>query len=136
MRKIKRRLFIRGIAAGAAGGLTAWIQRALAADSKSLPQGIIELRGEVSVNGKPAMKGSPVAPGDVVETGKGARAVYLIDDNVFLQRQNSRVEFGNSVETFLRIVTGGLLGVFGKGGRELTTPVGTIRDARGSGLVM
>jgi len=136
MSKLERRQFIRGLAAGAAGGLTAWIQRALAADAKSLPQGIVESRGDVLVNGKPATKGSPVAPGDVVETGKGARAVYLIDDNVFLQRQNSRVEFGNSVETFLRIVTGGLLGVFGKGGRELTTPVGTIRDARGSGLVM
>src|SRR6185369_11600262 len=136
MSKLERRQFIRGLAAGAAGGLTAWIQRALAADAKSLPQGIVESRGDVMVNGKPATKGSPVAPGDVVETAKGARAVYLIDDNVFLQRQNSRVEFGNSLETFLRIVTGGLLSVFGKGSRELTTPVGTIRDARESGLVM
>ena len=68
------------------------------------------------VNGKPATKGLPVAAGDVVETGKGARAVYLIDDNVFLQRQNSRVEFGNSVETFLRIVTGGLPGVSTRAG--------------------
>jgi hypothetical protein len=69
----------------------------------------------------------------VVETGKGARAVYLIDDNVFLQRQNSRVEFGNSVETFLRIVTGGLLSVFGKGNtRKLTTPTAAI-GIRGTG---
>ena len=63
----------------------------------------------MSVNGKPAAEGAPVAPGDVVETGKGARAIYVIGDNAFLQRQNSRVEFGNSMETFLRIVTGGLL---------------------------
>src|SRR6476620_3097839 len=132
MRKIKRRLIIRGIAAGAAGGLTAWIHHALAADPKSLPQGIVESRGEVLVDGKPATKGSAVAPGDVVETGKGARAVYLIGDNAFLQRQNSRVEFGNSVETFLRIVTGGLLAVFGKGNRRLETPVATI-GIRGTG---
>ena len=132
MTKLKRRQFIRGLAAGAASGLTAWIHHALAADAKSLPQGIVESRGDVMVNGKPATKGSPVAPGDVVETGKGARAVYLIDDNVFLQRQNSRVEFGNSVETFLRIVTGGLLAVFGKGNRRLETPVATI-GIRGTG---
>ena len=133
MTKLKRRQFIRGLAAGAAGGLTVWIQRALAADAKSLPQGIVESRGDVMVNGKPATKGAPVAPGDVVETGKGARAVYLIDDNVFLQRQNSRVEFGNSVETFLRIVTGGLLSVFGKGNtRKLTTPTAAI-GIRGTG---
>ena len=94
---------------------------------------LVESRGDVLVNGKPATKGSPVAPGDVVETGKGARAVYLIDDNVFLQRQNSRVEFGNSVETFLRIVTGGLLSVFGKGGsRKITTPTAAI-GIRGTG---
>jgi len=133
MRKIKRRLIIRGIAAGAAGGLTAWIHHALAADPKSLPQGIVESRGEVLVNGKPVTKGAPVAAGDTVETGKGARAVYLIDDNVFLQRQNSRVEFGNSVETFLRIVTGGLLSVFGKGdSRKITTPTAAI-GIRGTG---
>jgi hypothetical protein len=47
-----------------------------------------------------------------------------------LQRQNSRVEFGNSVETFLRIVTGGLLSVFGKGNtRKLTTPTAAIASA-------
>ncbi len=133
MTKIERRQFIRSIAAGAASGLTGWMQRALAADPKSLPQGIVESRGEVSVNGKPAVKGSSVAPGDVVETGNGARAVYLIGDNAFLQRQNSRVEFGNSVETFLRIVTGGLLSVFGKGGsRKITTPTAAI-GIRGTG---
>ena len=132
MTKIERRQFIRSMAAGAAGGLTGWVQRALAADSKSLPQGIVESRGEVSVNGKHAVKGSSVAAGDVVETGKGARAVYLIGDNAFMQRQNSRVEFGNSVETFLRIVTGGLLSVFGKGGRKITTPTAAI-GIRGTG---
>ena len=121
------------MAAGAAGGMMGWIHHALAADPKSLPQGLVESRGEVLVNGKPVTKGSPVAPGDVVETGKGARAVYLIDDNVFLQRQNSRVEFGNSVETFLRIVTGGLLSVFGKGdSRKITTPTAAI-GIRGTG---
>src|SRR6476646_7047203 len=133
MTKIERRQFIRSMAAGAAGGLTGWVQRALAADPKSLPQGIVESRGEVSVNGKPAVKGSPVAAGDVVETGNGARAVYVIGDNAFMQRQNSRVEFGNSVETFLRIVTGGLLAVFGKGGsRKITTPTAAI-GIRGTG---
>ena len=57
MTKIERRQFIRSMAAGAAGGLTGWVQRALAADSKSLPQGIVDPVGEVSVNGKPAVKG-------------------------------------------------------------------------------
>lgn len=132
MTKNKRRQFIRGLAAVSAGGVMGSIQRALAADPKSLPQGMIEVKGEVSVNGKPATKGSPVAPGDVVETGKGARAVYLVGDNAFMQRQNSRVEFGNAIETFLRVVTGGLLGVFGRGSRKLLTPTAAI-GIRGTG---
>ncbi len=132
MTKNKRRQFIRGLAAVSAGGVMGSIQRALAADPKSLPQGMIEVKGEVSVNGKPATKGSPVAPGDVVETGKGARAVYLVGDNAFMQRQNSRVEFGNTVETFLRVVTGGLLSVFGKGEKRLFTSTAAI-GIRGTG---
>lgn len=132
MTKLQRRRFIRGMAAGAVGGLTARVHQALAADPKSLPQGIVESRGDVLVNGKPAAKGAPVAAGDVVETGNGARAIYIIGDNAFLQRQNSRAEFGDSIETFLRIVTGGLLSVFGTGSRELATPVATI-GIRGTG---
>ena len=130
--RIQRRQFIRTLFAGAAGGLTAWVHHALAADPKSLPQGIVESRGEVLVNGKRATKGSPVAAGDVVETGKGARAVYVIGDSAFLQRQNSRAEFGNTVESFLRLVTGGLLGVFGTGTRMLATPTAAI-GIRGTG---
>src|SRR3954470_20861929 len=132
MTELERRLFLRGITAATAGSLAAWVQQTLAADPKSLPQGIVEAKGDVLVNGKPATKGTSVAPGDVVETGKGAHAVYLIDDNAFMQRPNSRAEFGNSLEMFLRLVTGGLLGVFGKGARMLMTPTSAI-GIRGTG---
>lgn len=80
MTKLKRRQFIHGLAAGAAGGMMGWVQRALAADAKSLPQGIVEVKGEVTVNGKPAAKGVIVAAGNVVETGKDARVVFVIGD--------------------------------------------------------
>ena len=133
MKKIGRRLFLRGMTAGAGGGLTALIRQALAADPKSLKQGIIRMSREVSVNGKPAGEGAPVAAGDKVSTGAGAHAVYVIGDNAFLQRANSQVDFGeNPVATFMRVVTGALLSVFGKGSRTITTPVATI-GIRGTG---
>ena len=132
MTKIQRRLILQGMAAGAAGGLTGWVQQTLAADPKSLPQGIVELTGEVSVNGKPAGKGTPVAAGDVVETGAGARVVYVLGDNAFMQRQKSRVDFGDTLASFMRVVTGGLLSVYGKGNRRLNVPVATI-GIRGTG---
>jgi hypothetical protein len=133
VRKIERRLFLQGIAVGAAGGLTARIQQALAADSKSLRQGIIRISGEVSVNGKPAQEGTPVNPGDTVTTGAGSHTVFVIGDNAFMQRANGRVDFGdNPVASFMRVVTGGLLSVFGKGGRQLATPTASI-GIRGTG---
>ena len=132
MTKLKRRQFIHGLAAGAAGGMMGWLQRALAADAKSLPQGIVEVKGEVMVNGKPAAKGVIVAAGNVVETGKAARVVFVIGNNAFLQRQNSRVEFGVSIESFLRVVTGGSLSVFGTGERKLSTMTVAI-GIRGTG---
>ena len=119
--------------AGAAGGLTGWIQQALAADPKSLRQGISRITGEVSINGAPARDGALIKSGDVVLTGAGAHAVYVYEDNAFLQRANSRVDFGDSaVATFLRVVTGGLLSVFGRGNRRLGTPTATI-GIRGTG---
>ena len=133
MKKIKRRRFLQGLSAGVAGGLTGWIQQVLAAEPKSLPQGITRIRGEVKVNGALARKGTPINYGDVVTTGAGAHAVYVFGDNAFLQRANSQVDFGDSaVATFLRVVTGGLLAVFGKGKRQLATPVATI-GIRGTG---
>ena len=133
MKKAERRRFLRGISAGMAGGLTGWIQQVLAADAKSLPQGIIRMKGEVTVNGAPAREGTPVKAGDVVATGAGAQAVYVFEDNAFLQRAGSRVDFGDTaIATFLRVVTGGLLSVFGKGRRQLATPVATI-GIRGTG---
>lgn len=133
MGKIERRLFLRGMTAGVAGGLTALVHQALAADPKSLRQGIHGINGEVSVNGKPAREGNPIMRGDTVSTGAGAHAVYVLGDNAFLQRANSRVDFGESpVATFMRVVTGGLLSVFGKGGRQIATPTATI-GIRGTG---
>ena len=134
MSKIERRKFLQGMAAGAAGGLMLAIRQALAADPKTLKQGIIRLSGDVAVNGKQAMEGMAVNPGDVVTTGPVGTSVYVIDTNAFLQRPNTRIEFGDTAAaTFLRVVTGGLLSVFGRGRpRQLATTVATI-GIRGTG---
>lgn len=133
MTENQRRLFLRGMAAGAVGGLTARVQQALAADAKPLPQGLVKWSSEVSVNGKLVREGAPIAPGDVVETGSVAHAIYVVGNNAFVQRPNSRVDFGDTAAaSFLRVVTGGLLSVFGKGRRQLALPVATI-GIRGTG---
>ena len=133
MSKIERRLFLHGLTAGAAGGLASWVHHALAADPGVFDQGLRRTKGAVAVNGTPVSEGTVLRRGDVVTTGAGAHAVYVLGDNAFLQRENSRVDFGeSSVATFLRVVTGGLLAVFGKGERQLATTVATI-GIRGTG---
>ena len=121
------------MAAGAAGGLTGLIREALAAEARPRQQGFITIRGEVAVNGAPAAVGTPIKRGDTVTTGAGAYAVYVLGDDAFMQRANGRAVFGDiSVATFLRVVTGGLLSVFGKGRRQLATTTATI-GIRGTG---
>jgi FecR protein len=133
MGKIERRLFLQGMSVSVAGGLTAWVHQALAAEPNALRQGIHQIKGEVAVNGVRSKEGAVIKRGDVVSTGAGAHAVFVLGDNAFLQRADSRVAFGtSSAATFLRVVTGGLLSVFGKGRRQLTTPVATI-GIRGTG---
>ena len=133
MKKIERRRFLQSLSAGVAGGLTGWVHQALAADPKSLQEGIHRIKGEVTLNGAPAREGTVIKSGDVVLTGAGAHAVYVLGDNAFMQRANSRVDFGDSaVAAFLRVVTGGLLSVFGKSPRQLATQVATI-GIRGTG---
>jgi hypothetical protein len=133
MGKIERRRFLQSVSAGVAGGLTGLIREALAADPATRKQGFVTVKGEVAVNGTPAGVGTPVKRGDTVTTGAGAYAVYVLGDDAFMQRANSQAIFGDvSVATFLRVVTGGLLSVFGKGRRQLATTTATI-GIRGTG---
>jgi hypothetical protein len=118
-------------ALGAAGSLPLALRLALA-QSK---QGLRAAQGELRINGKPAEPGAPVRPGDVVATGEGALASFVVGQDAFLMRQNSRAELIGSgvLVSALQLVTGKLLGVFGSGGeRRLVTATATI-GIRGTG---
>ena len=99
------------------------------------------LQGKVTVNGKPAAKGTPIKPGDKVATGAGAKLAFVIGQDAFLLRENSRLELqkagsgGAAVVSGLRILTGALLAVFGKGNRDIRTATATI-GIRGTGVYL
>lgn len=114
---ILRRQFVGRLAAsGALGaaGLTGFIARALA--KGDLPPGVQRLEGKATVNGKEARIGTPVGPKDRVSTGPGSQAVIVIQDDAFLLRGNTTLEFGESRGTLSRILieAGSVLSVFGK----------------------
>jgi hypothetical protein len=118
---------------GAGIGMPAALRVALA--QSSAVQGVRTARGEVRINGKPVEPGAAVRPGDVIATGEGALAAFVVGQDAFLVRENSRAELIGSgvLVSALQLVTGKLLGVFGSGGeRRLVTSTATI-GIRGTG---
>ncbi len=132
----QRRTVLRGsvgLSLFGAASLSLWIREVLALGVVYLPTGMYRISGEVFVNGQAATEGMPVGPGDLVRTGPGAQAVYVIGKDAFLQREDSTVQFGtDAAKDFLRVVSGKLLSVFGKGEKILHTPTATM-GIRGTG---
>jgi hypothetical protein len=97
-----------------------------------------EVDGEVMVNGRLASKANEIRALDVVRTGPGGRVVLTMGKDAFLIRADSEVEMLGKPKalllTGLRMLTGALLGVFGKGGpRQLLTATATA-GIRGTGV--
>jgi hypothetical protein len=143
----RRQFLVRALAAGALAGTSGWSLEALAGPFSNvlgnLPQrlaagqSIFDLSGEVTINGQPATKASTIKPGDVVRTGTKSHLIGVIGEDALLLRANTEVEIAGSqaARKFFRLVTGGLLGVFGKrrDAFDIRTPVATI-GVRGTGL--
>jgi hypothetical protein len=117
-------------------GLPAAVRLALA--QSSAKQGVRTVQGDMRINGKPAEVGSLVRPGDAIVLGDGAVATFVVGQDAFLMRGNSRAELIGSgvLVSALQLVTGKLLGVFGSGReRRLVTATASI-GIRGTGAYM
>lgn len=131
-----RRTLLKQLALSGALGGAAWsglIRDALAAGVKPLPSGLYAVDGDVRVNGRSAAVGTVVKAGDVVTTGAGGQATFVIGADAFLQHEDTEVHFGtDAMKDFMRVVTGRLLSVFGGGSKNLAVPTATI-GIRGTG---
>jgi hypothetical protein len=105
----------------------------------SLAADVRELAGSVKVNGKAATRKTRVRPGDVVETGAKSKVVFVIGQDAFLLREQSRLNLNKpgagkeAVIAGLRLVSGALLAVFGKGPHTIETATATA-GIRGTGV--
>ena len=99
------------------------------------PSGMLQAKGEVLINGRPAGAGAAVKPGDRIATASGASAVFVIGRDAYLMRESSELRtIGRSVLAgSMRLATGKLLSVFGRGPRSITTSTSTI-GIRGTGI--
>jgi hypothetical protein len=127
----QRRSFLSAAAAWSAmGGF-----EAAHAQSRS---NVVELIGDAMVNGRKLLPQATIQTGDTVETGPGSSLIFVLGEASFQVRQNTRlsVERGASltVVSVLRMVTGAVASVWGKGTpRRIMTPTLTA-GIRGTGV--
>lgn len=127
----QRRSFL--TAAAAWTGMGGW--QAAQAQQRS---NIVELQGDALINGRSLLPQQVIQTGDQIDTGPGSNLIFVIGNSSFQVRQNSRlvVERGStlSVVSLLRLITGGVASVWGKGtNRKIVTPTMTA-GIRGTGV--
>lgn len=118
-----RRQLLKGIATLTLGQRLVALNEARAATGEPASPGVHEVSGKLLINGRPAAPGIAVRPGDTVSTGGDSHAIYMIGRDVHLQRERSVIHIASSG---LRVVSGKLLSVFGKGDKKILTPTATI----------
>lgn len=93
--------------------------------------GFRELQGAAFVNQQPASLHTPIRPGDTVTVAQGGRAALVLGQDAYLLRGGSTLQLQGLADSggaqLLRLITGGLLSVFGRGQRrEIVTRTATI----------
>ncbi|HZP92574.1 MAG TPA: iron dicitrate transport regulator FecR [Burkholderiales bacterium] len=129
-------MFAVGAFAGAVRGARAQV---LGRRPGPLPAGrsIYSLRGEVRVNGQPADGATRIGASDTIRTGKDAELVFAVGADAFILRENSELAFSGTelLVRSLRLATGALLSVFGRGPKQVFGATATI-GIRGTGLYL
>ncbi|MEE8320214.1 MAG: hypothetical protein V3R68_00050 [Gammaproteobacteria bacterium] len=100
---------------------------------------IREMSGTVFVNRKRAGISTPIHPGDNIVTSHDGRVTFAVGDDGFMVRQDTVLKLetdNNLLLTGLRLFTGGLLSVFGRGkDKKIITRTATI-GIRGTALYL
>jgi hypothetical protein len=99
---------------------------------------IVELVGDATVNGQRLTPEQSVQTGDEIVTGPKSTLIFAVGNSAFHLRQNSRmvVERGSTLSavSLLRLFTGAVVSVWGKGSsRQIVTPTLTA-GIRGTGV--
>ncbi|RDH82984.1 MAG: hypothetical protein DIZ80_12025 [endosymbiont of Galathealinum brachiosum] len=109
---------------------------------KVLPSGksFFDISGDVKVNNVTATLDTFVKNSDVVTTGSGAHAVFVVGSDAFMLRSNSSMEIqGSEIISTIRLFSGKLLSVFGhrenKNKLHMRSATATI-GIRGTGVYM
>ena len=99
---------------------------------------VVELNGDALLNGAPLRPDQAIQPGDAIGTGPGTRLTFVIGSDAFHVRQNSQLqlEAGNSASVVgvLRLITGAVVSVWGKGPERKIITSTLTAGIRGTGV--
>jgi hypothetical protein len=133
--EIKRRNFLMQILATATFLGTGVTSAPAKTENNSPKRGIHLIEGKVYVNEIEATINTPILANDRIKTGKNGRLVFAVGHDAFILRNNTELvlESNGLLVGGLRLVTGKLLGVFGKSNHQISTNLGLL-GIRGTGL--
>jgi hypothetical protein len=99
---------------------------------------VVDLQGDALLNGERLRRDQFVQSGDRLQTGPGSSLAFVVGNAAFHVRENSSiaVERGATISTVsvLRLITGAVVSVWGRGGnRRIITPTLTA-GIRGTGV--
>jgi hypothetical protein len=130
---MKRRKLLKGILALTLADYVAALHSVWASEKNLPPAGVQHLRGEVKINGEAARLGMLIQPGDRISTSSQSEVIYVIGQDAYLQRDHSTVSINaENLKNGLRVLSGKLMAVFGKGEKQIETTTATI-GIRGTG---
>lgn len=103
-----------------------------------LPAGrsIYRLEGEVLINGTRANEATLISADSHIQTGPDSQVIFAVGQDAFILRPQSELQLSGHdglIVRGLRILTGGLLSVFGKREHQIQTSYATI-GIRGTGI--
>ena len=128
-RTLTRRRFLRA-AAGASGLL-------LPLSSFGAPDQVHDLRGRVLINNRPATTKSDIVPGDRIVTGSDGHFVFVMGQDAMMLRSRSELVIERYDDGgLLRLITGALGAVFGKGRERRIVAANVTAGIRGTGVYM
>lgn len=128
--RLARRHFIRAAAAGAAGLL-------VPLEALAEPDQVHDLKGKVSINNRPATWKSDVLPGDRITTGSDGHFVFVMGQDAFMVRSRSEIVIErHGDDGLLRLLTGALGAVFGRGRRRQIVAANVTAGIRGTGVYL
>jgi len=127
----RRRRFLQAAAA--------WVSLGGIAAAQAQGRGnVVALHGDALLNGARLRPDQAIQPGDTLSTGPGTRLTFVIGSDAFHVRQNSQLQLeagsSASVVGVLRLVTGAVVSVWGKGPERKIITSTLTAGIRGTGV--